>query len=154
MAVTFLWPRLRITSTRVSDWIAEVDVSEPDDDNHMWSVVGSPPFTDDARRERPAVQDHQTQGGLSKAKPPSGTCAGDGLHIHALGRPTLPESSAASRSDAADDASQYLPSVIKIACEKFELFHGFEPWSRKCGNGRCPVICEGAGMGIVTCGRL
>ena len=108
-------------------WIAEVDMSEPDGDNHMWFVVGSPPFTDDAKRAWSVVQDHQTQGGLSKAKPPSGTCAGDGLHMHALGRPTLPESSAASRSDAADYASQYLPSVIKIACEKFELFHGLGP---------------------------
>ena len=105
-------------------WIAEVDVSEPDDGNHMWCVVGSPPFTDNARRERPAVLDHQTQGGLSKAKPPSGTRAGDGLHIHALGRPTLLQSSAASRSDTTDYASQYLPSVIKVACEKFQLFHG------------------------------
>ena len=61
--MTILWPRLRRTLTRVFNWIAEVDVSEPDDVNHMWSVVGSPPVADDARRAGPAVQDHQTQGG-------------------------------------------------------------------------------------------
>ena len=104
--------------------LAEAEASEADDDNHMWSVVGSPSFTDDARRERPADHDQQAQGGLSKAKPPSGTSAGGGLHIHALGRPTLPERTAASRFDAADDASQYFPSIDKIACEKFELLHG------------------------------
>ena len=106
------------------NWIAEVDVSEPDDDNHMWSVVSSPPFTDDARRGRPAVQDHQTQGGLSKTKPSSGAYAGDGSHIHALGRPTLLDSTAASGSDVADYASQNLPGVMNIACDKFELFLG------------------------------
>ena len=36
----------------------------------------------------------------------------------------LPESTAAIRSDAADYALQHLLSVINIACEKFELFHG------------------------------
>ena len=89
------------------DWIDDAEASEADDDNHTWSVVGSPPFTDDARREGPADHDQQTQGGLSKAKPPSR--AGDGSHIHALGRPTLPESTAVSRFEAADYASQYLP---------------------------------------------
>ena len=37
------------------------------------------------------------------------------------------ESTAASRYDAADFASQYLPGVVKIACEKFELLHGLNP---------------------------
>ena len=102
-------------------------IDEADDDNHTWSVVGLPPVTDDARRARPADHDQQAQGGLSRAKPPSGTSAGGGLHIHALGRPTLAETTAASRSDAADYASQYHPSVVKIACEKFELFYCLNP---------------------------
>ena len=34
------------------NWIDEAETSEADDDNHMWSVMGSPPFTDDARRHR------------------------------------------------------------------------------------------------------
>ena len=107
------------------NWIDAVEASEPDDDNHMWSVVASPLFTDDARRERLADHDQQAQGGLSKAKPPSR--AGDGSHIHALGRPTLPESTAVSASEAADYASQYFPSVVETACEKFEMFHGLDP---------------------------
>ena len=115
-----------------SNRIDEAEASEVDDDNHMWSVVGPPPFTDDARRERPADHDQQTQGGLSKAKPPSSTrcpplSAGDGSHIHSLGRLALPESTAVSRSEAADYALQYLPSVVKTACEKFEMFHGLNP---------------------------
>ena len=39
------------------NWIDEVEASEADDDNDLWSVAGSPPFTDDARRERPADHD-------------------------------------------------------------------------------------------------
>ena len=101
------------------NWIDEAEASEADDYNHMWSVVGSPPFTDDARREGPADHDQQMQGGLSKAKPPSRV--GDGSHIHSLGRPTLPESTAVSRFEAAEHASQYLPSFVKIACKKFDV---------------------------------
>ena len=107
------------------NWIDEAEASEADDDNHTWSVVGSPPFTDHARRERPADHDQQTQGGLSKAKPPPR--AGHGSHIHALGRLALPESTAVSRSEVADYALQYLPSVVGTACEKLEMFHGLDP---------------------------
>ena len=98
----------------------------------MWSVVGSPLFTDDARRERPADHDQQMQGGLPKAKPTSSTrrsslSTGDGSHIHSLGRPVLPESTAVSRFEAAEYASQYLPNVVEAACRKFEIFHHLSP---------------------------
>ena len=53
-------------------WVPEAEASEPDDDiHHQWSIVGSPPFAEDARRERPALLDEQQQGGLSKALPPA-----------------------------------------------------------------------------------
>ena len=99
---------------------------EPDDDNHAWSFVGSPPFTDDARRGRPAVQDHNMQGDLPKAKPVF-DAPETGLHIHALGRPTMPEGNAVSRADAAEFASRYLPDVVEKACRNFKLFHKLDP---------------------------
>ena len=49
-------------------WIDEVEASEADDDNHTWSVDDLPPATDNARRGRPAVNDHHKQGGLPEAK--------------------------------------------------------------------------------------
>ena len=101
-----------------------MDVSEPDDDNHPWSVVGAPPFTDDARRGRLAVQ---VQGGLPEAKPIF-DAPKTGLHIHALGRPTMLEGSAARRADAAELASMNFPDIVEKACTNFdEGFHRLDP---------------------------
>ena len=105
------------------NWVAEVEPSEVDDDSsHTWSVEDSPPVTDDARRGRPAVNDHHAQGGLPEAK----LHVGDGgsqsrnLHLHATGKTTLPASTAASRFEAAELALSYLPDVVQRACENFE----------------------------------
>ena len=53
------------------NWFPEVEMSEPDEDNadHLWSIVGSPPFVDDDRREWLAHPDEHTQVGHSKEKP-------------------------------------------------------------------------------------
>ena len=86
------------------NWIPEQEASEPDTDDPLWSVVGSPPFTEDARHELPALHDHDQQGGNSEAKP------------FLMGAPSwseeLPE-------------QWYLPEVLQRAREKFECFYGF-----------------------------
>ena len=44
------------------NWTPETEVSEPDKDEYdpMWSIVGSQPFADEARREWPApYEEHQ-----------------------------------------------------------------------------------------------
>ncbi len=80
------------------NWIPEQRASEPNTNDPSWSVVGSPPFTDDARRELPAHHDHDQQGGNSEAKP------------FLMGAPSwseeLPE-------------QWYLPEVLQRAREKF-----------------------------------
>ena len=90
------------------NWIPEQEASEPDTDDPLWSVVGSPPFTEDARRELPALHDHDQQGGNSEAKP------------FLMGAPSwseeLPE-------------QWYLPEVLQRAREKFEYFYGLEAGS-------------------------
>jgi hypothetical protein len=91
-----------------SNWILEQEASEPDTDDPSWSVVGSPPFTGDARRELPALHDHDQQGGNSEAKP------------FLMGAPSwseeLPE-------------QWYLPEVLQRAREKFEYFYWLEAGS-------------------------
>ena len=53
------------------NWIPEAEPSESDYDANdpSWPVVGSPPFTKDARRELPAFHDQDHQGGNSEGKP-------------------------------------------------------------------------------------
>ena len=102
------------------NWIAEVELSEVDDDSsHTWSAEDSPPVTDNARRGKPAVDDHHAQGGLLGAK----LHVGDGgsqsrrFHPHATGKTTMPASTAASRFEAAEFALSYLPDVVQRACD-------------------------------------
>ena len=97
------------------NWIPEVEPSEVEDDSsHMWSVEDSPPVTDDARRGRPAVNDHHAQGGLPEAKLQvgDGGSRGCSFHLHATGRTTMPTSTAVSRHEAAEYAGFYLPEVV------------------------------------------
>ena len=92
------------------NYIPEVEASELvfDDHDPIWSVAGSPPFTEDARRELPALHEQDQQGGNSEAEPflweaPSWT---------------------------ADFAEQwYLPGVLQRDCEKFEYVYDLEPGS-------------------------
>ena len=74
----------------------------------MWSIVGPPPFADEARRKLPAHYEEHQQGGNSEAKP-----------FLAEAPPW-----------AADLAEQWYSSgVLQQAREKFEYFYGLEPGS-------------------------
>ena len=57
----------------VSDRAASVLSSSPREESlsalGLWSIEGSPPVADDARRGRPAEQDQRRQGGRPEAKP-------------------------------------------------------------------------------------
>ena len=84
-------------------------VGEPDVSDSEWSIEGSPPIADDARRGRPAQHDQQRQGGCPTAKS------------------QVPEGKPRSIGDAKASATVYLPEVVCAACAKFEYFFGLSP---------------------------
>ena len=112
-------------------FIREKEMSEPDDSDLQWSIEGSPPVADDARREQPADQVQQQQGGCSEAKPllPEaspwvgkeficGTC------IPAEGNAT----SACSRPDCGcASVPTYLLESLARAFGKFDYFYEPKP---------------------------
>ena len=51
------------------NWIREKEMSEPDDSDPQWSIEGSPPVAEDARREQPADPVQQQRGACSAAIP-------------------------------------------------------------------------------------
>ena len=56
------------------NWIREIEIhkkemSDCEDSDPRWSIEGSPPVADDARREQPADRAQQQQGGCSEARP-------------------------------------------------------------------------------------
>ena len=76
------------------NWIPEQEASEPGTDDPLWFVMG----TEDARRELPALHDHDQQGGNLEAKA--------FLMVAPSWSEELPE-------------QWYLPEVLQRAQEKF-----------------------------------